>query len=68
MTKGVRALKKYRFNNDLTQVEFCEKFNFNRNTIACIESGVNVPSIPNAKILAGIIGINWSLFYEEEGE
>lgn len=64
MSKGVSALKRYRFENNLTQQEFCEKFNFNRNTLASVESGANL-SVKTAKELANIISINWSLFFEE---
>ncbi len=66
MTQGVKALKRYRFENNLTQQEFCEKFDFNRSTIASIESGINQPSVSTAKKLADILGVNWSSFYEEE--
>ena len=66
MTKGLRALKVYRFENDLTQRKFCDKFNFNRSTIACIEAEINQPSVATAQKLGEIIGIAWSLFFEEE--
>ncbi len=66
MTQGVKALKRYRFENNLTQIEFCEKFNFNRSTLACIESGTNKPKVDTAKELGKIIGAEWSLFFEEE--
>ena len=66
MTKGIRVLKKYRFEKDLTQQEFCDKFNFNRSTIASIESGINRPKIATAKKLSDVLGIHWSLFFEEE--
>ena len=66
MTKGVRALKKYRFDNELTQQEFADKFDFNRSTIASIESGTTKPSVTTAQSLSSVIGIKWYLFFEEE--
>lgn len=66
MTKGVRSLKKYRFDNDLTQQEFADKFEFNRSTIASIESGTTKPSVTTAQALSSVIGIKWYLFFEEE--
>lgn len=66
MTKGLKALKVYRFENNLTQQEFCEKFGFNRSTIACIEAEINQPSVQTAQKLGEIIGIAWNLFFEEE--
>ena len=51
MTKGLRALKVYRFENDLTQQEFCDKFKYNRSTIACIEAEINQSSVATAQKL-----------------
>lgn len=65
MTKGVRKLKRYRFDNELTQETFSKKYGFKRGTLAVIESGGN-PLIKTAKKLAKVIGCEWSLFYEEE--
>lgn len=66
MNKGVRLLKKYRFENELSQKEFAKKFNINRSTIASIECGINRPTVETAKLLGEILGINWCLFFEEE--
>ena len=65
MTKGVRALKRFRFENDLTQEEFSTKYGFKRGTIGAIESGTS-PLVKTAKRISEIINIEWSLFFEEE--
>lgn len=65
MTKGVRALKRFRFENDLTQEVFSIKYGFKRGTIAGIEAGTT-PLVKTAKRIAKIIKIDWSLFFEEE--
>lgn len=66
MTKGAKLLKIYRVTNDLTQQDFSQKYNINRSTIASIESGNNQPKVETAKMIASIINIEWSLFFEEE--
>lgn len=66
MTKGAKLLKIYRVTNDLTQKDFSKKYNVNRSTIASIESGNNQPKVETAKVIASIINIEWSLFFEEE--
>lgn len=66
MTKGAKLLKIYRVTNDLTQKDFSKKYNVNRSTIASIESGNNQPKVETAKMIASIINIEWSLFFEEE--
>ena len=66
MTKGAKLLKIYRVTNDLTQQDFSQKYNVNRSTIASIESGNNQPKVATAKVIANIINIEWSLFFEEE--
>ena len=65
MTKGVRALKRFRFDNELTQEEFSTKYGFKRGTIAGIEAGTS-PLVKTAKRISEIIKIEWSLFFEEE--
>lgn len=66
MTKGAKLLKIYRVTNDLTQQDFSQKYNVNRSTIASIESGNSQPKVETAKVIASIINIEWSLFFEEE--
>ena len=66
MTKGAKLLKIYRVTNNLTQKDFSQKYNVNRSTIASIESGNNQPKVETAKVIASIINIEWSLFFEEE--
>lgn len=65
MNKGVEALIKARKELNLTQEELADKVGIKRSTIACIESGINTPSIPTAKLLANELKFNWTLFYEE---
>lgn len=65
MTKGVRALKRFRFENDLTQEEFSKRYGFRRGTIAGIEAGTT-PLVKTAKQIAQIINIEWALFFEDE--
>ena len=66
MNKGTNALIEARKNLGLTQGELAEKTGINRSTIACIEAGINTPSISTAKILAKFLNFDWTLFYEEE--
>ena len=66
MTKGAKLLKIYRVTNDLTQQDFSQKYNINRITIASIESVNNQPKVETAKMIASIIYVEWSLFFEEE--
>ena len=66
MTKGAKLLKIYRVTNNLTHKDFSQKYNVNRSTIASIESGNNQPKVETAKVIANIINIEWSLFFEEE--
>ena len=48
------------------QQDFSQKYNINRSTIASIESGNDQPKVETAKVIASIINIEWSLFFEEE--
>lgn len=68
MNKGVRALKKYRFDKDMTQEELADKVELKRSTISSIEAGINKPSISTAKKLGNELGFDWTLFYEDEDE
>lgn len=57
-------LKKLRENSNMTQVEVAEKLNVSRSTIAMIENGTNNPSVPLAKRLGELFGVDWKNFFE----
>ena len=66
MNKGVEMLISLRKSKNLTQDELADKIEVKRSTIACIEAGINTPSVATAKRLGNELGFDWTLFYEEE--
>lgn len=68
MNKGVEKMITERKKLGLTQYELADKTKIKRSTIACIEAGINRPTVETAKVIANCLGIDWTLFFEEEDE
>lgn len=61
-------LKKKRLQKKITQTELGELCGCDRSMIAKIESGEAKPSIRLAKAIAGVLGFDWTLLYEDAEE
>lgn len=61
-------LKEIRKGANLTQASLANECGCERSIIGKIENGVATPSVRLAKRIAKVLGIDWTLFYEEEGE
>ena len=61
-------LKEERQKAGLTQEQLANKVFVIRQTISSIECGLIRPSVETAKRIAGVLGFNWTLFFDEEGE
>lgn len=61
-------LREIRKKANLTQAELSKLCNCGRTTICMIENGNLKPSVKLAKRIGSILGFEWMLFYEEEGE
>lgn len=61
-------LKVIRKNANLTQEALSELCGCGRTTICMIENGNLNPSVRLAKKIGGVLGFEWTSFYEEEEE
>ena len=61
-------LREIRKKANLTQSALSEQCNCGRTTICMIENGNLKPSVKLAKKIGGVLGSDWTLFYEEEEE
>lgn len=59
-------LKKARLDKGWTQDQLAEKVFVVRTTISNIECGLCLPSIPTAKLLAKVLDLDWTEFYNSE--
>lgn len=51
---------------NMTQVELAKKAGVAQNTISQLETGERRPSVKVAKRIAGVLGFEWTRFYEEK--
>lgn len=58
-------LKKVRMEKGLTQEQLAEKVGVIRQTISNIECGLMRPSVETAKIIANVLEIDWTEFFNE---
>lgn len=58
-------LKEIRIANNFTQAELANKCNCDRTMIGKIEKGIVNPSVRLAKAIGGVLGFDWTLFYED---
>lgn len=61
-------LREIRKSANLTQAALSELCKCGRTTICMIENGNLKPSVKLAKKIGSVLGFEWTLFYEEEGE
>lgn len=61
-------LKDLRAKKDLTQQEVANAANVDVTMISKIELGERRPSVEVAKKIAAVLGFEWTLFYQDEGE
>lgn len=61
-------LKKKRLQKKITQTELGELCGCDRSMIAKIESGEAKPSIRLAKVIADVLGFDWTSLYEDAEE
>ena len=59
-------LKKKRLQKKITQAKLGELCGCDRSMIGKIESGKAKPSIRLAKVIADVLGFNWTSFYKDE--
>jgi putative transcriptional regulator len=50
----------------LSQDEIAKKIPISRQYYNAIENGKRTPSVDIAKIIAGILGIDWTIFFESQ--
>ena len=60
-------IRNIRMEKGMTQQELADLVGLDRTTITKIENGAT-PSIDTAKRIAAVLGFNWTLFYQDEGE
>ena len=58
-------LKEKRLESNMTQQQLADEIHCARTVIANIESGLTLPSIPNAKALGNTLGFDWWEFFED---
>ena len=59
-------LKSVRESKNYTQESLARAIGKTRTLITNIESGTSKPSVETAKEIARVLGINWTLFFEDE--
>lgn len=59
-------LKKWRTKNGFTQEEAAEKLGISYSLMTKLEQGNRTPSVSTAKNIANIIGVRWSIFFDDE--
>lgn len=62
------SLKSVRKSKGMSQKELAEMCGKSRSTVCEIERGYIKPSVPFAKRMAAILGIDWTLFYPDDDE
>jgi putative transcriptional regulator len=60
-------LKKIRLNKGLTQEVVAKRAGMHRPHYTMIETGQRTASVPVAKSIAKVLGFDWTIFFEEEG-
>lgn len=50
----------------LSQEELAKQLGITRQYYNAVENGRNVPSVPLAKELANMLGIDWTIFFESK--
>lgn len=58
-------LKKLRESNDLTQAQMAAMLGIPITTYSSYEQGHRTPKVDDAKVLADKLGVNWTIFFEE---
>ena len=58
-------LKTIRREKSMTQLQLAELSGCDRTMIGKIETGEVKPSVKLAKTIAGVLGFDWTLFYED---
>ena len=53
---------------NITQEEIAKKAGIARSSYTNIENGERRPSVETAKKIAAVLGFDWTLFYEDEGQ
>lgn len=61
-------LKDIRAQQNMTQQEVAKAANVDVTMISKIELGERRPSVEVAKKIAAVLGFEWTLFYQDEGE
>nr|DAD80606.1 MAG TPA: helix-turn-helix domain protein [Siphoviridae sp. ctS1E53] len=56
-----------RLDKEMTQKNLCEKIGISQPSYCLIEKGKNKPRPSTAKKIAAVLGVDWTRFYEEEG-
>lgn len=51
---------------NMTQAELAKRTGVAQNTISQLETGERRPSVEVAKRIAGVLGFDWTRFYEDE--
>lgn len=59
-------LKQMRTEKNLTQEKIAEKAGIERAYYTMIETGNRNPSVNVAKSIASVLGVNWTIFFENE--
>lgn len=67
-TNGAKGrLAARRKEKGLTQAELAQRVGIAQRTVAAYESGERRPSVKVAKKIGEVLGIFWTVFYEEDG-
>ncbi len=61
-------LKEIRIKKNMTQQELADKIGKDRSLIAKIENENTFPSIKTAKALGKVLGVSWTIFFNNIGE
>lgn len=61
-------LKDIRVSKGLTQQDIADMANVDVTMISKIELGERRPSVQLAKRIAAVLGFDWTLFYQDDGE
>ena len=61
-------LKATRKGHGMTGAELGEKAKISPSTLSLIESGRRRPSVDLAKRLGAVLGVDWTLFFEDSGQ
>lgn len=60
-------IKNVRLEQKKTQNELARAAKISRAAYANIENGARTPSVKTAKAIAGVLGVDWVRFFEQEG-